>query len=428
MAVKPRVAETIDSEQTQQDGLFDMQSQDEKPEEEPELKPDHEEECTDPELESLGLAESEKREPESARVNPEAERVNPEPDAVEGKSVQPETGPASLEPEPEAEPESTSAEPEPESSCVEPAPNTTEQETGPASLEPEPELESVEPIPEVAQSEPEVTEPEPQAAEPETERNTESPIEVIDPVSARNSVPIPGKRTIIIEDEQTGSVTVSYGDELVRVELNESSGDEFSDVEETEEQRILRESGAQIIEDDEDDCEEELQTIDIQLENTARKSVIRSPVDKNSEASEKQNTDDLFLQDKMQQSDKTSKEEQSPKTNETTQKRKESKLEQSIRKISNIRERENNSESMQLETIGTISSAAHGGSKTDMPLPARNNESNKETPTHNSSCRADLSQATVEYGKWSKVRVKLFHLRVMFSVVCQKRNVSITNG
>ena len=411
MAVKPKVVETIASEQTQQDDRFDMQIQDEGTEKEPELKPNHQEESTDPELESAGLGpETVERESEPACIDsePEAEGESVEPEPAP-ESVDHEAGLASLEPEPGAV-ERECAEPASKSTCAEPAPESVEPETGPASLEPEPEPESVVPISEVAEPEAETTEPEPQAAGQETERNTESPIEVIDPVSTRNSVPLPGKRTIIIEDEQTGSVTVSYGDELVRVELNESSGDEFSDVEETEEQRILRESGAQIIEDDEDDCDDELQTIDIQLENTARKSVIRSPVDRNSEASEKQNTDELLLQDKMQQSDKTSKEEHSPKANETTQKRKESKLEQSIRKISNIRERENNSESVQLETIGTITNAAQRGSKTDMPLVAGNNKNNKETPTQNSSLPGDLTLVTVEYGKWSKNRFKLFHL------------------
>ena len=100
----------------------------------------------------------------------------------------------------------------------------------------------------------------------EPDRDTESPILVSDTIITGESPPISGKRTVIIEDEQTGSVTVSYGDELVRVELNESSGDEFSDVEETEEQRILRESGAQIIEDDDDDDEDEIHPVNIQLE------------------------------------------------------------------------------------------------------------------------------------------------------------------
>ena len=402
MAVKPKGAGTIASQQNQQDDdLPDQQSHNVEPEEEPELKSAHEEQCADPELEFAGLEpESEVREPGPARAEPEAEATerksaDPEP---EPKSVEQETGSASLESEPEAL-ERECVEPEPESTSAEPAPESVEPKAGPASLEPEPELESVQPMTETA--------------EPENERNTESPIEVIDPVTARNSVPTPGKRTIIIEDEQTGSVTVSYGDELVRVELNESSGDEFSDVEETEEQRILRESGAQIIEDDEDDCEEELQIIDVQLENTARKTVIRSPVDKSSETSEKQITDELLLQDKMQQSDKTSKEDQPPKANEATQKRKESKLEQSIRKISNIRERENNSESVQLESIGTISSAAHNGSKTDMPLVARNNENNKESPAQNSSLQGNLTPATVECGKWTKVCFRLFHPFIM---------------
>ena len=417
MAVKPKGAETIASQQNQQDDhLLDMQSHNVEPEEEPELKSAHEEQCADPELEIAGLEpESEVREPEPARAEPEAEateRKSAEPEP-EPKSVEQETGSASLESEPETV-ERECVEPEPEPTSAEPAPESVEPEAGPASLEPEPELESLQAITE--------------ATEPENERNTESPIEVIDPVSARNSVPPPGKRTIIIEDEQTGSVTVSYGDELVRVELNESSGDEFSDVEETEEQRILRESGAQIIEDDEDDCEEELQTIDVQLENTARKTVIRSPVDKSSETSEKQITDELLLQDKMQQSDKARNEDQPPKANETAQKRKESKLEQSIRKISNIRERENNSESVQLETIGTISSAAHSGSKTDMPLVARNNANNKESPAQNSSLQGNLTPATVECGKWTKLCFRLFHPFIMFSCRTPMRNVSFMCG
>ena len=398
MAVKPKQAETIASEQTERDGSFDAQSND--------VEPDGKGICTDPEQEPTG-PEQESEEPEQSCAEPAPDSAEPE---LAPKSVERDTGQPSLEPEPDSakqnggptslehEPQAVErecAEPEPESTCEEPAPETVQPGTTPASLEPEQELESAERISEAVEPEPQAAEP--QAADPETERNTESPIEVIDPVSARNLVPPLGKRAIIIEDEQTGSVTVSYGDELVRVELNESSGDEFSDVEETEEQRILRESGAQIIEDDDDECEEELQTINIQLENTARKSVIRSPVDKNSETSEKQNTDKLLLHDKMQQSDKTSKEEQSPKASETTQKRKVSKLEQSIRKISNIRERENNSDSVQSETIGTISSVAH--SKTDMPLVTRNNENKKESPAQNSSLPGDLTVATVEYGK-----------------------------
>ena len=420
MTVKPKIAETIDSEQTQQDGRFNVQSQDEGPEEEPELKPDHEEECTNPELEFAGLAESEEREPEPARVNPEP--------AVEEESVEPETGPASLEPEPETvepEPESTCAEPEPESTCAEPAPESIEQETGPASLEPEPELE---PIPEVTESEPEATEPKAQAAEPETERNTESPIEVIDPVSARNSVPLTGKRTIIIEDEQTGSVTVSYGDELVRVELNESSGDEFSDVEETEEQRILRESGAQIIEDDEDDCEEELQTIDIQLENTARKSVIRSPADKNSEASEKQNTDDLLLQDKMQQSDKQVKRNTLQRQTRPHRREKNQSWNKVFEKSATLEKEKITLNPCNWKRLARSPVLLTEEVKLICLQQQEIMRIIRKHPTHNSSLPGNLTPATLEYGKWSKVRVNLFHLCVMFSAVYRKRNVSITNS
>ena len=197
----------------------------------------------------------------------------------------------------------------------------------------------------------------------------DSPVQVSDTTIQEESPIAGGKRPVIIEDEQTGSVTVSYGDELVRVELNDSSGDEFSDVEETEEQRILRESGAQIIEDDDDD-EDEIHPINIQLENKARQSVIHPPVERNAAEI-----------NRSQHDEETGKEETlASKSNDVTQKKKVSKLEQSIRKISNIREKENNNESVQLETVGSISAVVHSGNRTDMTLVVKHNIRAKEPP------------------------------------------------
>ena len=60
------------------------------------------------------------------------------------------------------------------------------------------------------------------------------------------------------------------------------------------------------------------------------------------------------------------------------QKRKESKLEQSIRKISNIREKESNSESVQLETVGSISNVVQSGNRTDLTLVVKHNIRSKD--------------------------------------------------
>ncbi len=154
----------------------------------------------------------------------------------------------------------------------------------------------------------------------------------------------------------TGKVTVSYGDELVRVEMNASSEDEFSEIEETEEQRILRESGAQIIEDDDDDDDEDivLHSSSVQQENQARDSVIQAPVANSgvrvTEAADKTATNSTKETDTPNVS-RTS----TPKPDAATQKKKISKLEESIRKISNIREKESHTESLHVDGARTES-------------------------------------------------------------------------
>ncbi len=157
---------------------------------------------------------------------------------------------------------------------------------------------------------------------------------------------------------------MKYRDKVVRVEVNgSSSGDEFSDIEETEEQRILRESGAQIVEDDDDDDDDDIaQAADIQSQNQTRDSVIQTPIDR-SGGGTVASTVASSVRSKMKpglnavESDGLRSRSPAgrtfsaaPKPDVATQKKKESKLEASIRKISDIREKACLSETAQKPT------------------------------------------------------------------------------